>query len=166
MVGAEAEETPISGTELRSVLGRVPTSVGVVAGTGPDGTPVGLTIGTFTSVSLSPPLIAFCPGGNSTSWPKIRPMGRFCVSLLAADQDGVCAVFASKQPDKFAGLRWDLGRNGAPRLDGAVAWVECDIQHEYDAGDHTLVIGRVTALEAGTGCAPMVFLGGRYLGVH
>jgi flavin reductase (DIM6/NTAB) family NADH-FMN oxidoreductase RutF len=165
MIETETGEAPITGAAFRSVLGRVPTSVGVVAGTGPDGVPVGLTIGTFTSVSLDPPLIAFCPGGNSTSWPKIRPMGRFCVSLLAADQDDVCSAFASKRPDKFSGLDWDLGRNGSPRLDGAVAWVECDLQNEYDAGDHTLVIARVTALEAGTGGAPMVFLGGRYFSV-
>ncbi|GII78554.1 monooxygenase [Sphaerisporangium rufum] len=156
---------PISGTLFRSVMGSVPTSVAVVAGMTAGGEPVGLAIGTLTSVSLDPPLIAFCPGATSTSWPKIRATGRFCVSVLAGDQQDVCAVFASKRPDKFAGLSWSVAGNGAPRLDDVVAWLECDLEAEHAAGDHSIAIGRVTRLGSGTGEVPLVFLGGRYVGV-
>jgi flavin reductase (DIM6/NTAB) family NADH-FMN oxidoreductase RutF len=151
---------------FRSVMRRVPTSVAVVAGVDIDGRPVGLAVGTFTSVSLEPPLVAFCPGSTSTSWPRIRPMRRFSISLLAESQRHLCTVFAGKADDKFDGLDWYPGTNGAPRLSGAIAYVDCDLEVEHDAGDHTVVIGRVTALEAGDGVAPLVFVEGRYLGVH
>jgi Conserved protein/domain typically associated with flavoprotein oxygenases, DIM6/NTAB family len=149
----------------RRVMGGVPTSVAVVSGTTRDGEPVGLAVGTFTSVSLDPPLVSFCPGASSSSWPLIRTTGSFCVSVLASDQRGVCDVFASKRADKFNGLSWREARNGSPMLDGAVAWVECDLELEHEAGDHTIAIGRVSHVQAGPGGAPLVFLGGRYIGV-
>lgn len=154
------------GARFRTVMRRVPTSVAIVAGVDAHQHPVGLAVGTFTSVSLDPPLVAFCPGSTSTSWPRIRPVRRFSISLLAESQREICAVFASKAEDKFAGLNWYPGTNGAPRLHGAVAYVDCDLEIEHDAGDHTVVIARVTALEAGDGSAPLVFVEGRYLGVH
>ncbi|MEV4376311.1 flavin reductase family protein [Streptosporangium sp. NPDC049644] len=160
-----SQSVTIPGAHFRRVLGNVPTSVAVVAGIGPDGQPVGLAIGTFTSVSMDPPLVAFCPGESSTSWPKIRMAKRFCVNVLAAGQEDVCAAFASKQPDKFSGLSWTAAGNGAPRLESVVAWVECDLEAEYQAGDHSIAVGRVTHLETGTGEMPLVFLGGRYLSV-
>lgn len=154
------------GASLRSVLRRVPTSVAVVAGVDATGAPTGLAVGTFTSVSLDPPLVAFCPGAGSTSWPRIRPVRRFGISVLAEDQREICAVFAGKSADKFAGLDWHLSPNGAPRLPGALAWVDCDLEVEHAAGDHTLVIGRVTAIEPGDGQVPLVFVGGQFLGVR
>lgn len=155
-----------AGAALRSVLRRVPTSVAVVAGIDAAGVPAGLAVGTFTSVSLDPPLVAFCPGSGSTSWPRIRPVRRFSISLLAADQRDVCEVFAGKSADKFAGLDWYAAPNGAPRLAGAVAYLDCDLEVEHAAGDHTLVIGRVTVIEPGDSDVPLVFVGGQYFGVR
>jgi flavin reductase (DIM6/NTAB) family NADH-FMN oxidoreductase RutF len=157
--------TMVLADHYRRVMGGVPTSIAVVSGTTHAGEPVGLAVGTFTSVSLDPPLVSFCPGASSSSWPLIRTTGSFCVSVLAADQQGVCDVFASKRTDKFSGLSWREARNGSPMLDGAVAWVECDVELEHEAGDHTIVVGRVSHLQAGPGEAPLVFLGGRYIGV-
>lgn len=154
------------GASLRSVLRRVPTSVAVVAGIDDHGAPAGLAVGTFTSVSLDPPLVAFCPGAGSTSWPRIRPARRFAISVLAEDQRDICRVFAGKSADKFAGLDWHVSANGAPRLPGALAWVDCDLEVEHAAGDHTLVVGRVTAIEPGDGQVPLVFVGGQFLGVR
>ncbi len=132
---------------FRRVLGQYPTGVSVVTGIAPDGAAAGLAVGSFTSVSLDPPLVAFMPGVGSSSWPKIAPARKFCVNILAADQESVCRAFASKAADKFADLSWRPAPSGAPILDGAVAWVDCDVEVVHEAGDHLIVIGRVRDLD-------------------
>ncbi len=149
---------------FRALMARVPTSVAVVAGLD-DGVPVGLTVGTFVSVSLDPPLVSFCAGRTSQSWPRIRGGAEFGVSVLAADQHDVCAAFASKAPDKFASIAWSTGERGQPLVDGAVAHLECRVETEVAAGDHTVVIGRVLDLRAGDHDAAMVFHARRLGGV-
>jgi flavin reductase (DIM6/NTAB) family NADH-FMN oxidoreductase RutF len=89
---------------FRGVLGHVPTGVVVVTAIDTDGAPAGLAIGSFTSVSLDPALVAFLPDKSSSSFPKIREAGRFCVNVLAATQESVCRSFATKGTDKFAGI--------------------------------------------------------------
>jgi DNA-binding IclR family transcriptional regulator len=111
---------------------------------------------------LDPALVAFLPDHSSTSWPKIRQAGRFCVNILAAGQEPVCRAFASKAPDKFAGLRWRPGNSGAPVLDGVVAWIECELEAVYPAGDHDIAIGRVSDLQLGEPTLPLVFFEGGY----
>ena len=106
---------------FRQVLGQYPTGVSVVTAVAADGTPAALTVGSFTSVSLDPPLVAFLPAKQSTSWPKIQAAGRFCVNILAAGQEPLCRVFAAKAVDKFAGVGWRPAPSGAPVLDGVVA---------------------------------------------
>ena len=83
-------------SRFRQVLGHVPTSVVVVTGITPSGDPSGLTIGSFTSVSLDPPLVGFLPGFNSKSWPEIAASGSFCVNILGADQADICWRFAKE----------------------------------------------------------------------
>ncbi len=147
---------------FRSVLGRYPTGVSVVTGIGPDGSPVGLAVGSFTSVSLDPPLVAFLPATSSSSWPKIEPGHKFCVNILAADQEPVCRAFASKAADKFAGLSWRPASSGSPILDDAVAWVDCDLEVVHQAGDHLIVIGRVRDLDIERPTLPLLFFQGGY----
>src|SRR5687767_9052427 len=89
---------------FRQVLGRFPTGVVVVTGIDPHGRPAGMAVGSFTSVSLVPPLLAFFPDKGSSSFPKIRASGSFCVNVLSASQEPVCRAFATKGADKFAGL--------------------------------------------------------------
>ena len=97
---------PIDPGRFRQVLGQYPTGV-VVISAAPDGEPpVALTIGSFSSVSLDPPLIAFYPMKTSTSWPKIQKVGKFCVSILGADQENLCRTFASKAPNKVENAPW------------------------------------------------------------
>ena len=147
---------------FRSVLGHFPTGVAVVTGLDADGKPAGMAVGSFSSVSLDPPLVAFMPDRSSTSWPKFRDSGSFCVNILGADQENVCRTFASRGGDKFADLSWRPAASGAPILDGVLAWIDCDTDVVHEAGDHFIVIGRVRALEIGTPALPLVFFQGGY----
>ena len=147
---------------FRQVLGQYPTGVCVVTGIGVNGKPVGLAVGSFTSVSLDPPLIAFMPDNRSTSWPKIRPYGAFCVNVLSADQETVCRDFASKADDKFKDVSWRPASSGAPVIDGAVAWIDCDLWREDEAGDHAIVLGQVRELALASDALPLLFFRGGY----
>ena len=153
---------PFDARQFRDVLGQYPTGVSVVTATQADGKVAGLAAGSFTSVSLDPPLVAFLPDKTSTSWPKIRSVGSFCVNVLGADQESICRTFASKSPDKFAGLSWRRAGSGSPILDGAVAWIDCDLDAVYEAGDHYIVIGRVRDLDIAHPSLPLLFLHGGY----
>jgi flavin reductase (DIM6/NTAB) family NADH-FMN oxidoreductase RutF len=142
--------------EFRAVLGRYPTGVVVVAAL-VDGEPVGMAVNSFTSVSLEPPLVAFCAALTSSTWPRMRRAGGYAMSLLAADQEATCRTFARKGVDRFAGVRWSPSPGGHPVLAGALAWLDLETYGSQPAGDHELVLGRVTALGTGGDAAPLVF---------
>jgi len=161
-VTADQHGAGIDEAKFRQVLGHYPTGVVVVTAIGPDDQPVGLAIGSFTSVSLDPPLVAFFPGKSSSSWPKIEAAGSFCANVLGEDQEDICRVFASKAPDKFASIGWRRGRTGAPVINDVIAWVECTIERVDDAGDHLVVLGRVVELEVGNPGGPLLFFRGGY----
>jgi len=146
---------------FRNVLGHFPTGVTVITAMGPDG-PAGLAVGSFASVSLEPPLVMFCPGNQSSSWPSIKAAGVFCANVLADDQKDVCSTFASKAPDKFANVSWTTQCTGSPVLDGAEAWIDCEIIQAIEAGDHWVVLGKVLALDAAAGKTPLLFYRGGY----
>ena len=93
--------------QFRAVLGHVPTSVVVVTGLNAQGAAFGITIGSFASVSLDPPLVGFFPGVRSQSWAAIRESGRFCVNVLGSHQEEACWRFAKEGDDKFAGVDVD-----------------------------------------------------------
>jgi flavin reductase (DIM6/NTAB) family NADH-FMN oxidoreductase RutF len=145
----------------RQVLGHFTTGVTVITAAN-DGEPVGMAVGSFSSVSLDPPLVGFFPDRSSTSWPKIEVAGAFCVNILGEEQEEVCRRFAMKGEDKFAGLGWSAAGSGSPLLDGVIAWIDCDIESVTDAGDHFLVLGRVRELGIGHDGAPLVFFRGGY----
>jgi 3-hydroxy-9,10-secoandrosta-1,3,5(10)-triene-9,17-dione monooxygenase reductase component len=147
---------------FRGVLGQFPTGVTVVTANTPDG-PVGLAVGSFTSVSLEPPLVGFLPAQTSTSWPLIRDSGAFCVNVLAEDQQDLARAFATPGGDRFADRRWTAApHSGAPILDGVLAWIDCDVAGVSEAGDHHFVLGQVRALGAATDGNPLVFFRGAY----
>jgi 3-hydroxy-9,10-secoandrosta-1,3,5(10)-triene-9,17-dione monooxygenase reductase component len=152
----------IDGRRFRTALGQFCS--GVVVATGClDGAPAGFAAQSFSSLSLDPPLIALFPARTSTSWPKLRDSGSFCINILAADQKPVCDLFAKSGIDKFAELAWRPGVTGSPVLDGVLAYIDCTLEAEHDAGDHTIAVGRVRDLEildpAG---APLLFFRGQY----
>lgn len=146
---------------FRSVMSHVPTGVAVVTAMTRGG-PVGLTVGTFLSVSLNPSLIGFLPARSSSTWPVIVPIGRFCVNVLAEESESLCRSFAKSGGDKFEGLNWELSANGSPVLAEALVWFDCLYEHSYPAGDHLFVLGRVMDLAVNGGGSPLVFVNGGY----
>lgn len=151
----------IDTTTFRGVLGHVPTGVVVVAAFSGD-QPVGLAVGSFFSVSLSPALVGWCPDKRSSSWPAIRASGAFCVSVLAEDQRSICERLAKKGEAKFAGIAWERTTTGAVRIPHAHAWIDCDIEVVHDAGDHEICVGRVRELGLDRPSRPLVFYRGGY----
>ncbi len=153
--------TTIDQARFRQVLGHFATGVTVVTGID-DGRPVGLAVNSFTSVSLQPPLVAFCVGRRSVTWPALRGAGTFCVNILAADQEAVSRAFAARGPDRFQGVGWRPAPSGAPILTGVLGWVDCTVEAEHDAGDHVIVVGRARALDVEHEGSPLVFYRGGY----
>jgi flavin reductase (DIM6/NTAB) family NADH-FMN oxidoreductase RutF len=147
---------------FRHVLGNFPTGVAVVTARDGGGAPAGLAIGSFTSASLDPPLVAFFPDRRSSSWPRIRDSGAFCVNILGADQVDVCQAFATPGGDRFADVGWRPAPSGSPIIDGVVAWIDCTVETIHEAGDHWLVLGRVRALDVARSTPPLVFFRGGY----
>jgi 3-hydroxy-9,10-secoandrosta-1,3,5(10)-triene-9,17-dione monooxygenase reductase component len=127
-----------------------------------DDAPAGLSVNSFTSVSLDPPLVAFCVAKESSTWPRIRRAGGFTVSILAEDQEDLSRVFASKSADKFREVAWWPAPSGFPVLAGAVAWIDCAVESEHDAGDHVIVVGRVRELDVADDGKPLIFYRGGY----
>jgi 3-hydroxy-9,10-secoandrosta-1,3,5(10)-triene-9,17-dione monooxygenase reductase component len=152
---------PVSPAVMREVLGHFVSGVVVITASGPDG-PLGFTCQSFSSLSLEPPLVSFAPARTSSTWPRIREVGAFCVNVLAADHQELSAGFARSGVDKFAGVAWAPGPSGAPVLDGVSAWIDCALRDEFDGGDHTIVVGRVQDLGADPARLPLLFYRGRY----
>jgi len=146
--------------DMRTVLGSFASGVTVV--TAIDDEPLGFTCQSFASLSLEPPLVALCPALTSVTWPRIREIGRFCVNVLAEDQETLSGRFAHSGNGKYDGLHWSPGPSGAPVLDGAVAWVDCALWAEYGGGDHTVVIGEVRDLSTVPDRRPLLFYRGAY----
>jgi 3-hydroxy-9,10-secoandrosta-1,3,5(10)-triene-9,17-dione monooxygenase reductase component len=153
--------TSIDSGKYRQVLGHFTTGVTVITAAAEAG-PVGLAVGSFSSVSLDPPLVGFFADKGSTSWPKIEGTGAFCVNILGEHQEDVCRRFASKEPDKFAGLGWKATGSGSPLIDDVIAWIDCDIDQVVEAGDHFLVLGAVRELDVAHDGPPLLFFRGGY----
>ncbi|MGH2937611.1 MAG: flavin reductase family protein [Solirubrobacterales bacterium] len=146
---------------LRRVLGHLPTGVTVITAND-GGEPVGIVANSVTSVSLDPPLMLICPAKSSGTWPRLRSAGTFCINVMAGHHEEVCRRFAVKgAADRFQGTSWHE-RHGMPALDDAVAWIDCSIRDEHDAGDHTIVVADIIDMDAATDVEPLVFFRGRY----
>jgi flavin reductase (DIM6/NTAB) family NADH-FMN oxidoreductase RutF len=147
---------------LRHVMGHFCSGVTVVTSAA-DGRAFGMAVQSFTSLSLDPPLVSICPSRTSTSWPPIRETSRFCVNILASSQEPLSRQFAMSGGDKFAGVAWEPTSAGLPGLTGALAWIDCSIEAEHPAGDHTIVIGSVLDLRvAEDQDGPLLFFRGQY----
>jgi 3-hydroxy-9,10-secoandrosta-1,3,5(10)-triene-9,17-dione monooxygenase reductase component len=148
---------------FRNVLGNFATGVVAITAIEPEtDRPGGLAANSFTSVSLDPPLVAFCVAKTSTSWPRMRDAERLCINVLAEHQEAICRQLAIQGGEKFRGLLWRRSPYGAPVLEDAVAWLEVSIEAEHPAGDHVIVVARVHDLRA-TENMPLLFFRGSYM---
>lgn len=151
----------IEPARFRQALGCFATGVTVVTALD-GGEPVGFACQAFAALSLDPPLVLFCPGKHSRTWPVIERAGSFCVNVLTSTQCGVSTVFGTAGADKFAAVTWKPAPSGAPVLDGVLTWVDCVVCAVYEAGDHYVVTGRVTALGESRDERPLLFYRGTY----
>jgi flavin reductase (DIM6/NTAB) family NADH-FMN oxidoreductase RutF len=151
----------VGSERFRSVMGHFPTGVTVVTAGTPEG-PVGMTANAVCSLSLEPLLLLVAFDNESRTLPVVRETGRFGVNILAAGQEDLARLFASKvgEREKFAGIPHAL-HDGIPVIDGALAWIGCRLERLIEAGDHTIGIGAVEAAEAGSG-EPLIWFRGRY----
>lgn len=145
---------------FRHVLGHLPTGVTVITANTPEG-PVGLSANSLTSVSLDPPLLLVCPAKSSETWPLIRAAGRFCVNVMASHHEPTVRRFAVRGVDRFEGTSYH-DRGFGPALDDAIAWIDCEVLHEHDAGDHTIAVCSVVSLDSAGEGEPLVFFRGAY----
>jgi flavin reductase (DIM6/NTAB) family NADH-FMN oxidoreductase RutF len=148
---------------FRSVMGRFATGVTVVSAVGPGGA-VGMTANAFCSLSLDPLLLLVCFDREARTLPIVRDAGRFGVNVLAEDQEDLARRFASKHEGKFDEVLHEL-HDGVPVLDGAIAWVACDLAELLPGGDHVIGIGAVTAASQRDG-APLLWYEGAYRGLR
>jgi len=146
---------------FRHALSNFCTGVTVISATDA-ADPVGFACQSFSSLSLDPPLVLFCPTKSSRTWPAIEQAGTFCVNVLAHDQQNISQVFGTSGPDRFAQVSWRPAPSGAPIIDDVLTWIDCTIQHVHDGGDHWIVVGRVTALGDQRDARPLLFYRGRY----
>jgi flavin reductase (DIM6/NTAB) family NADH-FMN oxidoreductase RutF len=148
--------------DLRSLMSRWVTGVAVVTST--DGTgPRGATTNALTSLSLDPLLVLVALDHGSNTLEAVRNSGRFCINVLAADQEELARRFATKASgeEKLAGVPHQLV-DGVPVLAGAVAWVACALDHELEGGDHTILLGRPIEARLEEDAQPLLFYGGRF----
>ncbi|NKY84272.1 3-hydroxy-9,10-secoandrosta-1,3,5(10)-triene-9,17-dione monooxygenase reductase subunit [Nocardia veterana] len=164
------EYPEIDGRQFRNVLGQFCTGITVITTfteTEAEPAPIGFACQSFAALSLDPPLVLFCPTKGSRSWAAIEKSGRFCVNVLAEEQQQVCARFGSREADKFAGIDWRTSDLGLPVLDDALATIQCTVDSVVDGGDHYIVIGRVLALSESTDSGrPLLFYRGQYTAIE
>jgi len=151
----------VDAATLRHGLGHFGSGITVVTGLTDTG-PVGFTCQSFCSLSLNPALVTFAPARTSTTWPLIRPLPTFGITILAAHQSTHSTAFSRQGTDKFAGVSWRRGDHGAPILDDALATLECRVWAEYDGGDHTIVAAEVIALDVDERRAPLLYYRSAY----
>lgn len=155
----------VSPAQLREAMARFATGVTVVTTRDPEtGEPCGLTANAVCSVSLDPPLVLVCVSNRGRTGEVIQASGQFSVNVLAEHQQQLSARFArTAATDRFAGVRYEEGHNGAPMLDDALTSLECSLWATYPGGDHTIIVGRVLRTVYRNGArAPLLFFQGEY----
>ncbi len=148
--------------DFRRALAQFATGVTVVTTRAPDGAPVGLTVNSFSSVSLDPPLVLWSLSLKAESLDVFRECERYLIHVLAADQLPIAKRFATRGADRFGPTAWRPTDDGLPLLEGCTAWFECGNRSQYEEGDHVILVGRVEAFQT-IGGAPLIFHNARYV---
>jgi len=157
-IAAAADADPRT---FRDALGRYPTGVVLISAMTDEG-PVGMAVNSFTSVSLDPPLVSFCPMRTSTTWARMRPVGGFAVSTLRDCHTDVSRLFSRRDADRFGAGEWVLSPGGHPVIADALGWIDATVEWIADAGDHELVVARATGWSELADGDPLVFYRGGY----
>lgn len=164
--GPAARPPDFSAQEFRASLGMFATGVTIVTARAADGTLVGLTANSFNSVSLSPPLVLWSLGQRAGSMAAFRNGLHYAINVLAADQQALAERFAARNVDRWAGVAFSEGGNGAPLLQGAAAVFECFNRSQYTEGDHVIFVGEVERCAHDPAASPLLFHGGRFYAEH
>lgn len=151
---------------FRDALGCFATGVTVVTAMCPDGSPIGLTANSFTSVSLDPPLLLVCIANTSGSAPYLREAERFAVNVLQIGQQPTSSRFAGKGEDRFGVTPWEVGEYGTPVLTGSLSSFECARDAVHDGGDHFILVGRVLKAIFEPRRDPLLYFRGKYRKLH
>lgn len=154
----------VDGTWWRAVLGEYPTGVALITSLDPEGSPIGMVVGSLAAVSQDPPLIGFFPDATSSTFPMIAASGRFVVSVLGRNHEDLCRSFVRKAEDRFEGARFVNSPQGLPRVADAITWFDATLESRHSYGDHDFVVGRVSAFGVGDADAglPLLFRRGGY----
>lgn len=153
---------PIDSMLLRNTLGCFPTGVIVVTTLGDHGAPVGMTINSFSSVSLDPPLVLWSIARSAPSYGAFRTHPAFTLNILSENQHSVCKQFATPSDEKFKGIDWEPGIEGTPVIKHCVAVLQCNTYQIYPGGDHEIFLGEVVDFES-TEKKPLVFHSGQFV---
>jgi len=152
----------IDPSTFRGALGRFATGITVVTGLGDESAPIGITVNSFTSVSLDPPLVLFCVDLSSPSCDIYANCSAFALNVLSEYQESISNNFARPLEDKFMGIEYDVWETGCPILKDCLANLECRREAVYDAGDHKIIVGRVEKLAVSDVGHPLLYFRGKY----
>jgi flavin reductase (DIM6/NTAB) family NADH-FMN oxidoreductase RutF len=156
---------PVTSEEFRRACGRFATGITIASVLDAHGAPHGLTVSSFASVSLDPPLILICLGRDVSVIDHFRASNKFGINVLAEGQRDLSERFARKGHDRFDGLEWQRGATGVPLLTGVLAAMECRTSHQFTAGDHDIFVGEMLAARVADG-APLIHFASRYRGLR
>jgi len=152
---------PVASEEFRRACGRFATGVTIATVLDGRGAAHGLTVSSFTSASLSPPLVSICLGHSVSAIDLFRASNYFGINILSEDQRGLAERFARKGHDRFQGVVWSRGETGAPLISGVLAAIECRVEQRIPVGDHDIFVGRVVATQVAEG-APLLYFASGY----
>ena len=151
----------VTSAEFRRACGRFSTGVAIASVLDAQGTPHGLTVSSFTSASLEPPLVLICLGHRVSVIDAFRASAHFGINVLAEGQRDLAERFSRKGQDRFDGLNWRRGKTGVPILAGVLAAIECAVRQRFTAGDHDVFVGEMVAARE-TGGAPLIHFASHY----
>ena len=156
-----SSEVGVTSAEFRRACGRFATGIAIATVLDGRGRPHGLTVSSFTSASLDPPLILICLGHRISAIDAFRASPHFGINVLAGDQRDLAERFARKTQDRFDGLNWRRGKTGVPLLPGVLAAIECAVRQRIAAGDHDVFVGEMVGARVAAG-APLIHFASHY----
>jgi flavin reductase (DIM6/NTAB) family NADH-FMN oxidoreductase RutF len=163
--GFPGRRAAVGSEEFRHACGRFATGITVATVMDSDGVPHGLTVSSFTSVSLDPPLVSICLGHEVSSIDLFRAANYFGINILTEAQRSLSDHFARKGHDRFQGVAWTAGETGVPLIYDVLAAIECQVEQRIPVGDHDVFVGRMVATRV-TEAAPLLHFAGGYRKMH